>query len=187
MIKKRINLHVFLFYVSTSLLFTYLEKTILLDISDVVFFIMSYGPYISFLVCALFNDQYSCSLNNHNPKQLFLKIQASNYMIVMFLCPFQFSSDQSLSRVQLFATPWIAARQASLSITNSQSLLKLMYESVKPSSHLILCRPLLLLPSIFPSIRAFSQCVSSLSPMAKILEFQLQNQSFQWIFRTYFL
>ena len=69
----------------------------------------------------------------------------------------QFSSVQSLSRVQLFATAWIAARQASLSITNSQSLLKLMpIESVMPSNHLILCRPLLLLPSIPPSIRVFS-------------------------------
>ena len=68
-----------------------------------------------------------------------------------------FSSVQSLSRVQLFATSWIAARQASLSITNSQSLLKLMpIESVMPSNHLILCRPLLLLPSIPPSIRVFS-------------------------------
>ena len=69
----------------------------------------------------------------------------------------QFSSVQSLSRVQLFATPWTAAHQASLSITNSQSLLKLMsIESVMPSNHLILCRPLLLPPSIFPSIRVFS-------------------------------
>ena len=69
----------------------------------------------------------------------------------------KFSSVQSLSHVQLFATPWIAARQASLSITNSQSLLKLMsIESVMPSSHLILCRPLLLLPPIPPSIRVFS-------------------------------
>ena len=69
----------------------------------------------------------------------------------------QFSSVQSLSRVQLFATPWTAARQASLSITNSQSLLKLMsVELVIPSNHLILCRPLLLSPSIFPSIRVFS-------------------------------
>ena len=69
----------------------------------------------------------------------------------------QFSSVQSLSRVQLFATPWTAARQTSQSITNSQNLLKLMsIESVMPSSHLILCRPLLLLPSIFPSIRVFS-------------------------------
>ena len=64
---------------------------------------------------------------------------------------------QSLSCVRLFATPWTAARQASLSITNSWSLLKLMsLESVMPSSHLILCCPLLLLPSIFPSIRVFS-------------------------------
>ena len=66
-------------------------------------------------------------------------------------------SVQSLSRVQLFETPWTAARQASLSITNSQSLLKLMsIKSVIPSNHLILCCPLLLLPSIFPSIRVFS-------------------------------
>ena len=67
----------------------------------------------------------------------------------------QFSS--LLSQVQLFATPWTAALQASLSITNSQSLLKLMsIESVMPSNHLILCHSLLLLPSIFPSIRVFS-------------------------------
>jgi len=66
----------------------------------------------------------------------------------------QFSSVQSLSHVQLFATPWTAACQASLSITNSRSLLKLMsIESVMPSNHLILCHPLLLLPSIFPSIK----------------------------------
>ena len=68
-----------------------------------------------------------------------------------------FSSVQSLSRVRLFATPWIPARQASLSITNSWSSLKLTsIESVMPSSHLILCRPLLLLPLIPPSIRVFS-------------------------------
>ena len=70
---------------------------------------------------------------------------------------FQFSSVHSLSYVQLFATPWTAACQASLSIINSQSLLKLMFiESVRPSNHLTLCCPLLLLPSIFPSIRVFS-------------------------------
>ena len=69
----------------------------------------------------------------------------------------EFSSVQSLSCVRLFATPWITACQASLSITNSWSLLKLMpIESVMSSSHLILCGPLLLLPSIPPSIRAFS-------------------------------
>ena len=67
------------------------------------------------------------------------------------------SSVQLLSRVQLFVTPWTAAWQASLSITNSRSLLKLMsIESVMPSNHLIFCHPLLLLPSIFPSIRIFS-------------------------------
>ena len=82
----------------------------------------------------------------------------------MFTCPSQYgqartdiSSVQSLSHVQLFATPRTAARQASLSIPNSRSLLKLMsIESVMPSNHLILCRPLLLPPSIFPSIRIFS-------------------------------
>ena len=69
----------------------------------------------------------------------------------------QFSSVQSLRRVRLFVTPWTAARQACLSITNSRSLLKLMsIESVMPSNHLIPCCPLLLLPSIFPSIRVFS-------------------------------
>ena len=68
-----------------------------------------------------------------------------------------FSSVQSLSHVRLFATPWTTACQASLSISNSQSLLKLMSnKSVKPSNHLILCHPLLLLPSIFPRIRVFS-------------------------------
>ena len=66
-------------------------------------------------------------------------------------------SVQSLSRAPLFATPWNAAHQASLSITNSQSLLKLMsVESVMPSDHLILCHPLLLPPSVFPNIRVFS-------------------------------
>ena len=69
----------------------------------------------------------------------------------------QFSSVHSLSRVRLFATLWITARQASLSITNSRSSLRLTsIESVMPSSHLILCRPLLLLPPIPPSIRVFS-------------------------------
>ena len=79
---------------------------------------------------------------------------------LLFLClganrEFQFSSV--VQHVRLFLTPWTAAHQASLSITNSWSLLKLMStESVMPSNHLILCRPLLLLPLIFPSIRVFS-------------------------------
>ena len=75
----------------------------------------------------------------------------------MLSSPHKFSSVQSFSYVGLFATPWTAARQASLSITNSRSLLQLMsIESVMPSNHLILCHPLLLLPSIFPSIKVFS-------------------------------
>ena len=82
-----------------------------------------------------------------------------------------FSSVHSFSCVQLFATPWTAPRQASLSITNSWSLLKLMsIESVMPSNHLILCHPLLLLPSIFPSIRIFSNETVFLDQVAKVLK-----------------
>ena len=74
----------------------------------------------------------------------------------IFIVHFQFSSVQSLSHVWLFVTPWTAARQVSLSITNSWHLPKLRsIESVMPSNHLILCHPLLLLPSIFPCIRVF--------------------------------
>ena len=83
----------------------------------------------------------------------------SPYSIHMFyqFSAVQCSAVQSLSRVRLFATQWRAARQASLSITSSQSLLRLKsIESVMPSSHLIVCHSLLLLPSIFPSIRVFS-------------------------------
>ena len=78
-------------------------------------------------------------------------------LALITFCKLIFSSVQLLSRVWLFATPWTAARQASLSITNSQSPPKPMsIESVMPSNHLILCRPLLLLPPIPPSIRVFS-------------------------------
>ena len=91
----------------------------------------------------------------------------------------QFSSVQLLSRVHLFVTPWTTALQASLSITNSRSLPKLMSpESVMPSSHLILCHPLLLLPPIPPSIRVFFN-ESTSREVAKVLEFQLQHGSFQ--------
>ena len=99
-----------------------------------------------------------------------------------------FSSVQSLSRVWLFATSWTAACQASLSITNSQSLPKLMsIESVMPSNHLILCRPLLLLPSNFPNIRVFSNESGLHIRWPKYWEFQLHHQSFQWTPRTDFL
>ena len=91
---------------------------------------------------------------------------------------------QWLSCVWVFATPWTAARQASLSFTISPSLLRLTsIESVMPSNHLILCRPLLLLPLIFPSIWVFSR-VGSAHQVAKVSELQLQHQSFQWIFRV---
>ena len=94
------------------------------------------------------------------------------------------SSVQSLSRVWLFATPWIGARQASLSITNSRSSLRLMsIESVMPSSHLILCHPLLLpasIPAPNPSQhQSLFQWVNSSHEVAKVLEFQLQHHSFQ--------
>ena len=148
--------------------------------------------------------------------------------------PYIVVAVQSLSRVRLFETTWTAACQTSRTITNSQNWLRLMpTESVMPSNHLILCCPLLLLPSIFPSIRIFSnesvlhirwakywsfsfsicpsneysglisfrmdwldllpvqetlkgllKWVSSLPQVAKVLEFQLQHQSFQWTLRT---
>ena len=82
---------------------------------------------------------------------------SAGLLAASFAFEVQFSSVQSFSRVQLFATPWTVARQASLSITNSRNLLRFMsIELVMPSNHLILCHPLLLLPSIFPSIRVFS-------------------------------
>ena len=92
--------------------------------------------------------QYLSIVIHHSPQ---LTLQSLRCLSI------QFSSVQSLIRVRLFATPWTAACQASLFITKSQSLLKLMsIDSVMPSNHLILCRPLLLPPSIFPSIRVFS-------------------------------
>ena len=108
-----------------------------------------------------------CPYNPKQPKQIqrnpyqntcgtFHRTRTNNPQVYMEPSA-QFSSVQSLSHVQLFATPWTAAHQASLSSTNSWSSPKLMsIESVMPSSHLILCRPLLLLPPIPPSIRVFS-------------------------------
>ena len=95
-----------------------------------------------------------------------------------------FSSAQLLNCVRLFATPWSVARQNSLSITNTQSLYKLMsIELVMPSNHLILFRPLVLLPSIFPSIRVFSN-ESALCIRWPKYCIQLQHQSFQRTPRT---
>ena len=94
--------------------------------------------------------KYSCLEEFHGQRSLVGKRVRHDLMA-------QFSSVQLLSHVRLFATPWTTARQASLSITNSQSPPKIMpIESVIPSNHLIVCHPLILLPSIFPSIRVFS-------------------------------
>ena len=105
---------------------------------------------------------------------------------VCIICLYYTSSVQSLSCIRLFVTPWTVARQASLSITNSRSLLKLTsIELVMPSNHITLCHPLLLLPSIFPRIGVFSK--ESVLRVAKVLEFQLQHQSLWWMFSTDFL
>ena len=104
----------------------------------------------------------------------------------LWLIWIQFSSVQSLSHVWLFATPWTAGCQASVSITSSRSLLKLMsIESVMPSNHLILSSPS---PAFNHSQhQGLFKWVSSSHNVAKRLEFQLQHPSFQWIFRTDFL
>ena len=99
----------------------------------------------------------------------------------------QFSSFQLLSCVWLFATAWTATHQASLSITNSQSLLKLMsIESVMPSNHLILCHPLSSCLQSFPASQSF-QMSQVFTSGGQRIGVQLQHQSFQWIFRTDFL
>ena len=105
----------------------------------------------------------------------------------MALKTFQFSSVQLLSHVQLFVTPWTGACQASLSITNSGSLLRLMsIKSVMPSNHLILCCPLLLLPLIFPSIRVFSNklvlCIRWPKYWSFSLSISLSNEYSELIF-----
>ena len=112
------------------------------------------------LVLIYFSFQSANILNLLSPPWLFLfsKSKVINCSKVLTISTFaQFSSAQSLSHASLFATPWTAACQASLSVTNSRSLLKLTsIKSVMPSSHIILSCPLLLLPLIFPSIRVFS-------------------------------
>ena len=108
------------------------------------------------LIHCCFSDTHSGTVLTDQAFYRITKTQTLFLQHFFFECML-LSSVQSLSRVWLFATPWTIALQASLSITNSQSLPKLMsIKSVMPSSHLILCRPLLLLPSIFPSIRVFS-------------------------------
>ena len=114
---------------------------------------------------------------------LLLKIEGEtkNFSDKQKLIVINASSVQSFSHVQLFATPWTAARQASMSITNLLSLLRLMsILSVMPSIHLILCHPIFFQPSTFLNIRVFS---NDSGLHTKVLEIQLQHQSFQRIFR----
>ena len=107
------------------------------------------------------------------------RVCKNNFYLILVSPPI-LSSVQLLSRVRIFAIPWTTACQASLFITNSWSLPKLMsIELVMPPNHLILCGPLLFLPSIFPSIRVFSNKSALRKELTKILEFQLQHQSFQ--------
>ena len=114
--------------------------------------------------------QSACQESRSSGKPFSMSLQISYSMTGYW--KFQFSSVQSFSRVWLFATPWTAACQASLSITNSWSLLKPMsIELVMPSSHLILCHPLLLLPTIPPSIRVFSNESALRIRWPKYLEF----------------
>ena len=125
--------------------------------------LMLFKASLSFLTCL---PPFFYFLIFHFPSNCASRTFFFIYSLLFFLCLDLFvwkicfmgiSSVQLLSRVQIFATPWIAARQASLSITNSQSSLRLMsIDSVMPSSHLILYHPLLLLPPIPPSIRIFS-------------------------------
>ena len=122
------------------------------------------------------------------PSWLSFQLVFGRHFVTSFSHGAQFSSVHLISRVWLFVTPWTTAIQASLSITNSWSLLKLMsIESVMPSNHLINCHPLLLLPSIFPSIRVFSSESALRIRWPNYWEFQLHHQSFRWIFRTDFL
>ena len=146
-------------------------------------FSSTYWPF----VCSLWKSVYLILLPIVKPdcfslSVVFLLLSYISSLYVLDINPF--SSVQLLSRVWLFVTPWTAAHQASLSITNSWSLLKLMsIQSVMPSNHLILCCPLLLMPSIFPSIRSFpvSQFFASggqsigVSASASVLLMNIQN------------
>ena len=156
------------------------------------------------LVFCHFHTQYPLGISKYLPKMAQCRIQKREIYVLKSVIDkiwvkniylfffwsldeqtqFQFSSVQLLSCVRLFVTPWTATLQASLSITNSWSSLTMSIESVMPSNHLILCHPLLLLPSIFPHNQGLFKWVSSSHQVAKVLEFQLQHQSFQWIFKT---
>ena len=141
--------------------------------------------FYSLLVLCVLKHKHKCpfsSAHKHSGKK-----KKKHFKSIYFYFSFAVAV-QLLSRVQLFVTPWTAACQISLFFTVFWSLLKLMStESMMPSSHLILCCPLLLLPSILPSIKVFSNALTSSHQVAKVLEFQLHHQSFPCIFRVDFL
>ena len=138
-----------------------------------------YGQFIYFKILQIsyaFLKEFGNSKKVYKPLRAYSITREKLYSIKKY---YQFSSVQWLSHVRLFATPWTPACQDSLSTTNSRSLLKLVsIKLVMPSNHLILCHPILLLLSIFLSIRVFSSDFSS-HQVAKVLEFQLQHQSLQ--------
>ena len=127
---------------------------------------------------------YSCECVEHANMNTDMSTGVS--VIYFTLLSWQFNSVQSLSHVPLFATPWTAAHQASLSITNSQSLLKLTsIESVMPSKHLILCHPLFLPPSIFPSNRVFSNESVLRISWPKYWSFSFNKLSYYYYFQYF--
>ena len=138
-----------------------------------------FSPFLQFSNLLLFLSFLNCSI-------IALQCYVSFCCTVKWIS-YMYTHIPFLQSCLTLCDSMAATHQASLSITISQSLLRLMsIESVMPSNHLILCPRLLLLPSIFPSIRVFSK-ESVLHHVAKVLEFQLQTQSLQWIFRTDFL
>ena len=138
-------------------------------------------------VCSIYLSAIFCSFQSVRLYFiLFFDTFVSEIIFLIFdvFCLLCISLVQSLSRVQLFVTPWTAVRQASLFITNSWSLLTFVsIELVMPSNHLILCCPLLFCLQFFPASGSFPVS-SSFHQVANVLEFQLHHQSFQWIFRT---
>ena len=141
-------------WVQITKIFMYLPKMVFKRLSYFMVIILKFSTTWS-NVRKLYEKVTQEEIDNWNSPMEILKLGYNCFTVLSWFLPFQFSSVAS--HVRLFATPWTAAHQASLSITNFWSSLKLMFiQSVMPSNHLILCHPLFFLASIFPSIRAFS-------------------------------
>ena len=151
-----------------------------------ILFILSKNQFLALLIFAMVSFVSFTFISALILKIYFLLLTLG-FFISSFSSCFRCSSVQSLSRVRLSVTPWITARQASLSITSSWNLLKLVFiESVIPSYRLVFCCSFSSCLQSFPASETFPRSVSS-HQAAKVLEFHLQHQSFQWIFRTDFL